>query len=264
VRAAYGSPNNLALYLERVIPPAAAAALLARGRMRRVAFALALAVMLLCGLLTRSRGLLLLGLPASLAYLAWRFGSRRYRVALAVGLAVLALVAAVLVGGRLRGLLSGQDEAAGMRLRLWAGTLNMLKEHPVWGVGLDNFLYEYRTRYVLPSAWREPNLSHPHNLVLDFWTRLGLGGLVVMVWLAAGAWRASGRAMGRDPANLALYVGLRAALLGALAHGLVDNSFFLVDLSHVFLLYLALAVNGASMPAQSPVVYDEGPVEALP
>ena len=28
-------------------------------------------------------------------------------------------------------------------------------------------------RYVLRSAWQELNLSHPHNIVLDLWTRSG-------------------------------------------------------------------------------------------
>ena len=30
-------------------------------------------------------------------------------------------------------------------------------------MGLNNFLYQYRTRYVLPDAWEELDLSHPHN-----------------------------------------------------------------------------------------------------
>ena len=57
----------------------------------------------------------------------------------------------------------------------------MIANHPLRGVGLDGFLYAYRSRYVLPSAWEEPNLSHPHNLLLDAWTRLGLAGVAVVV-----------------------------------------------------------------------------------
>ena len=43
---------------------------------------------------------------------------------------------------------------------------------PCGAIGLDQFLYLY-PRYMHPDAWREPNLSHPHNLLLDFWLRLG-------------------------------------------------------------------------------------------
>ena len=31
---------------------------------------------------------------------------------------------------------------------------------------------------MLPEAWREPNISHPHNWVLDFWIQMGVLGLV--------------------------------------------------------------------------------------
>jgi len=224
-------------------------ALYSKGFWSRALYLVALALMLACGLLTRSRGLLLLGLPVTFAYLAWRVGSRRARLGLGLGLAVVAVAALLLGGARLRSLLTGQDEAAAMRLPLWRGTFNMIREHPLLGVGLDNFLYEYRTHYVLPEAWREPNLSHPHNLVLDFWTRLGLGGVALLAWLLASVWRATGRALAGPPGSEGVYRGIRAALLASLAHGFVDNFFFLVDLSHVLLLFLAVAANTAPVAA---------------
>ena len=65
----------------------------------------------------------------------------------------------------------------------------MIGDHPLLGVGLDNFLYAYRSHYVLPTAWEEFNLSHPHNVVLDFWLRLGLPGLMVLGWLLVAFFR---------------------------------------------------------------------------
>ena len=82
VRAYYGSPNNLALYLERTIPLAMALAIGGRGR-RRWLYGGASLIMLAGGLLTRSRGLILLGLPVPLAYLAWRLRLLNRWVALA-------------------------------------------------------------------------------------------------------------------------------------------------------------------------------------
>jgi O-antigen ligase len=118
----------------------------------------------------------------------------------------------------------------------------MIRDHPVLGVGLDNFLYHYRTRYVLPHAWQEFNLSHPHNLVLDFWLRLGLPGLFLLGWLlwaffrrGWGVWRCLPQGDDR-----LLVLGMMAGMVGAIAHGLVDNAFFLVDLAFVFMLMAAL------------------------
>ncbi|MER3437068.1 MAG: hypothetical protein C4346_05405, partial [Chloroflexota bacterium] len=50
---------------------------------------------------------------------------------------------------------------------------------------LDQFLYQYRPRYIEPAGWAERYTSHPHNLVLDFWLRLGLGGLLTLVAMLA-------------------------------------------------------------------------------
>jgi len=119
----------------------------------------------------------------------------------------------------------------------------MIREHPLWGVGLDNFLYAYRGRYILDAAWQEPDLNHPHNLVLDFATRLGLLGLLAGGWLIAQLARALRRAARTVNAEWRpVVVGLGGALAAMLAHGLVDHSFFLVDLAFVFYLLLGTAV----------------------
>ena len=44
--------------------------------------------------------------------------------------------------------------------------------------GLDQFLYKYSIEYVNPQAWLERFISHPHNLVFDYWLRLGIIGPV--------------------------------------------------------------------------------------
>jgi O-antigen ligase len=119
----------------------------------------------------------------------------------------------------------------------------MFADHPLLGVGLDNFLYEYRGRYILDAAWPEPNLNHPHNIVLDFATRLGLLGLLAggwMVWEAARALYRAGRQAGAE--WLPVAAGLGGSLAAMLTHGLVDHSFFLVDLAFTFFLILGVAV----------------------
>src|SRR6185295_1702324 len=85
------------------------------------------------------------------------------------------------------------------RLKLWQSSLNMFRDHWLLGVGLDNFLYLYRTRYILPEAWQEPNLNHPHNIVLDFATRRGFGGLLILVWLQSAFWLKAWRLYRRWP-----------------------------------------------------------------
>lgn len=241
VRGPYGSPNNLALYLGHTLPILLAVAVFSAQRRRRLAAGLLSAVIFLGLVLTFSKGALLLGLPAALLVIGFVAGGRWRWVALAL-LAAGALALLPLFGTeRFAGLFDLQGGTSFFRVQLWRGAWNMVQEHPWLGVGLDNFLYAYRTRYALPTAWQELNLSHPHNIALDFWTRLGFLGLVVGVWLFAAAfwqnWQALKRASGE---RWALLLGLLGSLAATLAHGLIDNSVFLVDLMLLFMLSIGV------------------------
>jgi O-antigen ligase len=247
VRGLYGSPNNLALYLERAWPVLLAMVWQGTGsarpdRLRRITYGLAVLPVLAALILTQSKGALLVGLPsAAVALVAFQV-SRRRAWAVAVALAVIALILLPLaLSGRLQGIADLDQGTGSARLKLWRSALAMIADHPLTGVGLDNFLYAYRTRYVLPSAWQEPDLSHPHNLILDTWTRLGVGGLAVMAWLLVayfrGAWLQFRAATGQ---RRALLLGLLAAMVALVAHGMVDHAVYVVDLAFVFALLLAM------------------------
>ena len=242
VRGLYGSPNNLALFLERAVLVLAAGILWPVDRWRRWLHSLALLPILGCLLLTFSRGALLLALPATSLFL----GALRGRRMLFLAMALLAIALLVLLPfirtERFASLWNTQSGTTFFRFQLWRSTWNLIREHPLTGVGLDNFLYQYRTRYVLPAAWQELNLSHPHNLMLDFWVRLGVLGVAVLVWLEVAFFR-RGLTIYKKAAFTpvqALAAGLMASMVAALAHGLIDQGFFLVDLAFVFMLTLGL------------------------
>ena len=245
LRSIYGSPNNVALYFDRVLPLTLAVALLGAGWRRRL-YGAALLPLGLAFLLTFSKGGLLLGLPAGGAtvfYFWQRARGRRPWPWLLAGalLGASALLAALQVPALAARLNLGGDTSF-LRLNLWRASLPMIADHPLLGVGLDNFLYAYRGRYILQEAWREPNLNHPHNILLDFATRLGVLGLLAGTWLFVRLGRHIQQALrGHTAESFPLAVGLAGALAASLAHGLVDHSFFLVDLAFAFFLLLGLA-----------------------
>ncbi len=315
VRALYGSPNNLALYLERSAMVAVALMLFDSGpawlplrrdrdadggalpqklrgdatlrqaqeprrggiptlrraweasvgasSTRNVYWALLALPQLLALRLTYSRGAIFLGVPAALIVLAlggwWLLrasqdetAQRRLRLSL-WGVAILAGLGVLVVlpsfgAERFRGLLDLSRGTGFVRRQLWRSSLPMALDYPWWGVGLDGFLYAYRSGYLLPTAWQDPNLNHPHNFVLDGWTRLGLPGLMLLLTGLALGVRSLLRSLHRaaTPSQAALALGLLAAVAASLAHGLIDASYALPDLMLVWVLLFTLLPHRAS------------------
>jgi O-antigen ligase len=129
--------------------------------------------------------------------------------------------------------------SSSVRLKLWTSSVEMIRAYPVSGIGMDQFLTFYQQGYIHPSLveTNERFTSHPHNVVLDVWLRLGLTGVIVFVWLLVRFFR---RVWHKAPGGL-LYAGLAAAMIAALVHGMVDNFYFVPDLAFGFWLWLWLA-----------------------
>jgi O-antigen ligase len=245
-------------------------ALFGAARGRRVAYGLVVVPVGLAVLLSFSKGALILGVPLSLLALGVLAGGRWPWASL--GALVVAAVAAIplLRTSRFAPLLDTSSGTTFLRLQLWRSSWTMFREHPWLGVGLDNFLHQYRSRYIMPAAWQEPNLSHPHNILLDYGSRLGLCGLLSGVWLQIAFWRIAlplrrltrglaepwaepdevshrssqdadlGQAFAAARDRRALALGLMGSMVNFLAHGLVDASYFVIDLAFAF--FLALGV----------------------
>ena len=241
----YDSPNHLSLYLGRVIPISFCLAAFGVTRWRRIAHGLALIPLVLCLYLTYSRGAWLLGLPAALLFIGFMRG--RWGRILALGglaAALLALVP-VLRTPRIATLLTLQSGTNFLRLVLWEGTARMIAANPVFGVGLGNFMRHY-PRYMLAEGGHERVVFHPHNLLLDTWTSLGIPGLAALAWIQIAFFRLGlqvYRRLTTEPELQALTLGLMASMVSFLAHGLVDTGFRLTDLAFVFMLTLGIVRN---------------------
>ena len=254
IKSVFGSPNNDALFLERALPIMLAMGLWKwrlkigdRGNLqslshlRPLLYLIGLFPVALALLLTQSRGALLLGAPAAVIAMALLAGGRWRWVGIGLLVAVVVTFVALLSGAaqsllegtRFANALDLQRGTGFFRLNLWQSALNMWRDHPLLGVGPDNFLYAYRSFYILPAAWQEPNLSHPHNVLFDFASRLGALGLIAGVGLMIGygLWVKQTLSVNRPVA-----IGCAGVLAATLAHGLVDHSFFLVELAHTFML----------------------------
>ncbi len=233
-QAWYPSANHLALMLGRAWPFLVAGAFAGWRWLWLPAGLVGLAL-----LLTFSTGGWLGGVTGVLVVLIG-LGRRRLGLRLgAVAAVALVLVSTLAIVGILPERLNPLRQTGGFRLDLWLSSVDMLRDHVVLGIGLDNFAYLYQQVYLREGAAAEPNLSHPHNWLLHVWLELGLLGLVAFVWLVV-RFGQQARARLRTSSTRWIVAGACGSMTDLLVHGWIDNSYFLVDLAFAFWLVVAL------------------------
>lgn len=179
-----GDANNLALTLVSAIPFSIALFKIEKNIISKAILGLSTAIILFTVPLTFSRGGLL-ALIVVLFLLVSRIQKKRYAIfilLLFVGLSVLILPTAVWERASMTSL-SSMDASIQMRTRLLRGGLAMFLDHPIFGVGIGNFIvHSYHYSGVLPP-------SYAHNMFLHVAAELGILGLFFFAALLWITWR---------------------------------------------------------------------------
>lgn len=85
---------------------------------------------------------------------------------------------------------------------------------------------------------------YPHNVLLNFWTELGLLGLLLFIWIIFRyfyiAKQAFNKARAAHDSFAWIIFGLSMAMLAMIIHGIVDVPYFKNDLALLFWLMMAL------------------------
>jgi len=83
------------------------------------------------------------------------------------------------------------NTSIGPRLVFWGNTWQLIKQHPVLGVGTGDFPAEYEKirQQRTPDHWTE--VDNPHNMYLMVWVQTGLLGLGVFLWFFAALFKQS-------------------------------------------------------------------------
>jgi O-antigen ligase len=239
----YGSPNNAALFLERSLPLIISFLLLGKyDRWLKVALAICGLVITIALVLTLSAGALFIAIPACIVgVLVLIYGKKSFKYLLPFGIIFCIAFVVALQFPRFERLVDLTSGTNFYRVRVWQSALNMIEDYPLTGIGLDQFLYKYRGEYILPDAWQEPELSHPHNVVLDFWLRSGVIGITFLIFAIATISRIIQQSLSMDNKQyFVIIVGCAGSFITLFTHGLVDNSIFVIDLAYIFVLLLVI------------------------
>ena len=156
-----------------------------------------------------------------------------------------------------------------IRKQQWRETWQMLNQNYrwIWGAGLDNyqvavapfhqagiffnkdndkdfhrltvFNAEYRRTH-----WQPVQVYHfPHNIFLNFWSELGLAGMLLFVWLMVKYFTIGFKNLAKFSAKQAeryVVLGLLSVMVAIVIHGLVDVPYFKNDLSVMFWVFLGM------------------------
>ncbi len=135
------------------------------------------------------------------------------------------------------------------RPELWKAAVRMAGDHPLVGVGPDNFRLSYGPYAGLPDP--DTRITS-NNMYLEVLTGTGLIGVAAFAWFA---WRVQAAIRGiarRLPASAQpIYSGVIAAVLAIAVHGLFDSFLTLTPTLVVMSLTLGLAMAPARWTEES-------------
>lgn len=126
------------------------------------------------------------------------------------------------------------------RIKLLESSYNMWKDHPILGVGLNNWASAYQKTYILPEA-KERTLNIPHNVPAYFFSATGtIAGFSYLVY-AVGIYTYLYKKMKQQPQNI-IIPACMWALAALTIHGLVDVGIMMEDALRLYSGLLGLTV----------------------
>ena len=241
--ATFDHPANLAIHLVSLCPLALACGLLGprRWRLPLVGLTVLTTVMVLLSL-TRGG---LLGFVGSMAMLAYWL--RRWAPA-ALG-ALAAWIQAATVPPAVKAWSDTMPTVLEKltqpeRLMYWQAAVNMVKAHPVIGVGVNTFVKAYPSYRIPGDKYGEVG-PYAHNQYLHITAELGFAGLAIFLVLVGKLLLAIRRTVERRataPDEAVVSAGLGAGLVGYLIIGGLESSLFYGRGSMTFWMLAGLIV----------------------
>lgn len=218
--ASFDHYNSFGSYLVFSLPFFIAATIAAKKLVTKISLAAAVFLMLVCLVLSFSRGAWL-GFLSS-AVLLFILARRKIYLFLVILTFVLA-VAILSPGAKDKDMLSNTG-----RLPVWQGTLQMIKNHPILGIGVGTYMSNYHTYFKNTPA------PYAHNSYLQIWAESGIFSLISFLCFLFLLMHKGVMAFKKYQNTLVL--GLTCGIFGFLIHSFVDVDFYSLQLSALFWL----------------------------
>ena len=236
------NPNMLGQYLVLMIPLGGACLLNAKQRKERLFWLGCCGVLCLCLVLTFSRGAWLALLLAGLVF-AVMLNPRLLMLA-PFALIVLYFVLPDTIIQRFTSIGDLADRSTSYRVSIWFGTLRMLADYWLCGVGPGDVAFNT----VYPAySYDEIVAPHSHNLLLQITVDAGVCALVVFFVILICYFRWLCVALHREKKGKGrmLQIAFLSGAAGFMVQAMTDYSFYNYRVMFVFWAYLALGMAAA-------------------
>jgi len=156
-----------------------------------------------------------------------RFPNQRRKIALICILALILLLSLSFMGSDLiMARLSSNDHGAAVsRITMAHGALAIIKDHPLSGVGLNNYSL-FMPMYDWATYLEHKGPMVVHNVFLLIAAETGIIGLIAFIWFLTGVLKKAWSSAAKTSSDISwiVFVGTFAAYVSLSIHGLVDFS----------------------------------------
>ena len=235
VFSTFENPNVLGTYFLLIIPLALACMITVGERVGRVFFAGAVALMGLTLILTYSRGAYL-GILVALA-LFFVLLDKRFIVPGVIALVIAAMLLPDAILTRFLSIGDMTDTSTAYRVSIWMGTLSMIGDH--WLVGIGPGLDTWQVVYPV-YAYAAAVAHHSHNLFLQILAELGVLGFLVFVLMIYHFYKYSCSGLPAKGERRVFSIAVISAVTGFLVMGLTDYALYNYRLRLLFWAVLGI------------------------
>jgi len=234
VTSFFTSPNSIGLFLLPLLPLSFWLAFSFLKKNKKILFVVMIGVVLfflLALFFSFSQGAWVGAFVALVVYLFF-IGKKK----VAASVVLLSVVLALFVPN-VRDAVLFKDRGSQNRIVLWTDSINYLTDQPnnfLWGTGIRQFFRKIEKPHY--DAKIMERLIYPHNIFLNFWTEIGLFGLIGFVGILFFAFSWS---FGLP--DKILSASFLSAWSAFFIHGLVDVPYFKNDLAFLFWILFFLS-----------------------
>ncbi|WP_215492112.1 O-antigen ligase family protein [Fenollaria sporofastidiosus] len=230
------NPNVFAEYIVLVVPIVVSLFWAHKDAFKKFVYLCIVGLMLLSLMLTFSRGgIMSLGVAA----LVFLFFQARPLIVVALPFFLLALsFLPENIKRRIMSISNVKDSSTSYRFKIWSITKDVIKDHPVVGVGFGHKPF----KYVFERYIRSMPIFHAHNTYLEMMAEGGFTGFIsfVLIIITAIAQEIKLIYKAKSSEVKTFAAGLLAATLGILTHAMFEHIVYIYRIIVVLWLVLGL------------------------